>query len=279
MQITKADGTQEEFKSRKLEQSLKRAGARPAEARSIVRDVEANLRPGMKSQEIYRIAFTHLRDAGESLAARYSLRRAIFGLGPTGFPFEDFLGRLFEAQGYHTKRRLLLKGKCALHEIDLAAYSPTHSFVAEAKFHARPGIKSDLQVAMYSYARYLDLERQRICKEDVCGIISLMVITNTKFTEAAVNYARCTGIELLSWDQPRDRSLHTLIEQYGTYPITVLTRLSSTHKQALLARGAILCSDLVTTPQHLSALGLPSHKAAAITAEAASLCASLKTTV
>ena len=271
MKITKADGTVEEFKSNKLATSLKKAGARPEEVHRILNVIESSLKDGMRTQMIYQKAFELLRESGEPVAAKYSLRRAVFNLGPTGFPFEDFLGKVFEAEGYKTKRRLILKGKCATHEIDLAAYSPDNSFVAEAKFHSHPGIKSDLQVAMYSYARYLDLESARICKADVCGIISLYVITNTKFTQAAIQYANCTGIKLLSWDYPKKDSLHDKIEKYGVYPITVLTRLSASHKQALLRDGIILCSELAKKPQALKNLGLSSNKVGSILHEVQSL--------
>jgi hypothetical protein len=150
----------------------------------------------------------------------------------------------------------MIRGKCTVHEIDLAAYSPSHSFVAEAKFHARPGIKSDLQVALYSYARFLDLNSARICAEDTCGIIALRVITNTKFTEAAIKYAGCVGIELLSWDQPRGESLHAKIEKYGVYPITVLTHLGSSQKQLLLQNGVILCTEIARKPHMLERYGV-----------------------
>lgn len=166
MFITKADGTRELFKVRKLETSLRRAGAERSQIADIIKFIETQLTEGMHTQDIYKKAFEQLRESSDPAAAKYSLRRAIFNLGPTGFPFEDFLGKLFEAQGYITKRRLFIKGRCVTHEIDLAAYSPTHSFVAEAKFHAQPGIKSDLQVAMYSYARFLDIKDERICKGD-----------------------------------------------------------------------------------------------------------------
>ncbi len=275
MFITKADGTTEEFKPIKLQLSLKRAGAKSTEVNSIVADIERLLTPGMQTQEIYKRAFELLRDSDDPVAAKYSLRRAIFGLGPTGFPFEDFLAYLFEAQGYKTKRRLTLRGKCVTHEIDLAAYSPAHSFVAEAKFHARPGIKSDIQVILYSYARYLDLQTQRICKGDTCGIISLSVITNTKFTQAAVDYAHCVGVGLLSWDQPRHGSLHELIEKHGVYPITVLTRLSGAQKQALLSQGIVLCTDLIAKQAALANLGLSRQKMTHTLDEVTNLCRNL----
>ena len=271
MRITKADGNTEEFKPEKLASSLKKAGAKPIEVQHILRDIESTLVDGVKTQIIYQKAFQMLRDSEQPIAAKYSLRRAVFALGPTGFPFEDFLGKVFEAEGYKTKRRLILKGKCATHEIDLAAYSPTHSFVAEAKFHAHPGIKSDLQVAMYSYARYLDLASARICTEDVCGIISLSVITNTKFTQAAVSYAKCSGIDLLSWDYPKNNSLHSKIERLGVYPITVLTPLSNAQKQQLLQQGIILCSEIAKNMKMLQKLGLSNQKIDAVLKEANSL--------
>ncbi len=272
MIITNADGGTEEFRSQKLATSLKKAGARPDEINNILNKIEGSLQEGVKTQMIYQRAFQLLRESDDPVAAKYSLRRAVFSLGPTGFPFEDFLGKIFEAEGYITKRRLILKGKCAVHEVDLAAYSPGHTFIAEAKFHARPGIKSDLQVAMYSYARYLDLQSTRIHKNDENGIISLYVITNTKFTETAIKYANCSGIKLLSWDYPKGESLHDKIERLGTYPVTVLTHLSTGQKQHLLQHGIILCSDILKNPNVLHELGLPKQKFDAVLHEASSLC-------
>lgn len=275
MIITKADGSTEEFRPQKLISSLKKAGANQTEINYILAEIESSLEDGMKTQMIYQKAFQLLRNTGESVAARYSLRRAVFNLGPTGFPFEDFLGKIFEAEGYTTKRRLILKGKCATHEVDLAAYSPSDTFIAEAKFHARPGVKSDLQVAMYSYARYLDLASTQVCKGDQCGVVSLRVITNTKFTQAAIKYAECSGIKLLSWGYPKNDSLHDKIERYKTYPITVLTHLSVSQKQHLLKSGVILCSDITKNPSILRQINLPRNKFDAVLNEAQVLCGSL----
>ncbi len=274
MKIFKADGNPEEFKPQKLIASLKKAGAQPSEITNIVSSIEASLRDGMHTQDIYKKAFEMLRNSNDPTAAKYSLRRAIFGLGPDGFAFEDFLGRLFEADGYRTKRRLILKGKCAVHEVDIAAYSPSHSFIAEAKFHSRPGIKSDLQVAMYSYARFLDLQSAQVCKDDVCGVVSMYIITNTKFTHAAIKYAECSGVSLLSWNYPKNNSLQARIERNGLYPITVLTHLSATQKQILLKSGVIICSDIVKKPHVLNELGLSNRKFDAVLTEATALCGS-----
>ena len=272
MHIIKADGSTEEFKEEKLRASLKKAGADISEIDTVLSRITSELFEGMSTEEIYRRAFAYLREEEFPAAARYSLRRALFGLGPTGFPFEDFLGRIFEAEGYTVKTGTIIEGKCVPHEIDIAAYKENHSFVAEAKFHARPGIKSDLQVALYCYARKLDLADQKICADDTCGVAEYMVITNTKFTSMARRYAECVGLSLLSWDYPHGANLHDRIRATGHYPITVLQSLSAAQKQALLARNSIVCGDLVERPSVLRHLHLSERKVEATLAEAKALC-------
>lgn len=272
--ITKADGTKEFFKVEKLRRSLRRAGASPTEINEIIAEVDQTLYDGIKTQEIYRNAFALLREGRPTAAARYSLRRALFNLGPTGFPFEQFLGRLFEKEGYSTRTGIMIQGKCAEHEIDIAAYRADHSFVGEAKFHARPGIKSDLQVAMYSYARLLDLKEERICMDDVCGITEFWLITNTKFTSTARQYGTCVGLKMLSWDFPKNNNLHDRIQRAGVYPITVLQSLSASQKETLISRQIILCEDILKNEHLLRHLHLSKRKHEALLQEVSEICTS-----
>lgn len=266
--VLKADGTTEYFKEEKLRRSLRRAGANNTEIQDILTAVYERLYDGIRTQEIYRFAFERLRKTGIGAATRYSLRRALFGLGPTGFPFERFLARLMTAEGYTSVTGVTLPGRCVDHEIDLACYSDTHSFVAEAKFHSRPGVKTDLQVAMYSYARLLDLEKVKICNEDYCGVSEFWLITNTKFTSTAEKYAECNGLKLLSWDYPKRDNLHDRIQRAGIYPITTMSSLSHTQIASLIARDILLCRELIATPEVLRHLHIPTKKQSKIVAEA-----------
>lgn len=271
MLITKADGSSEEFAPEKLRRSLARAGAQKDEIVEIIRQVEAVAFPGMKTEDIYKHAFSLLKRSNPPVTARYALRRALFNLGPTGFPFEIFLARLFEYEGYETRTGLLLQGRCALHEIDLAAFKEDDAFIAEAKFHARPGIKSDLQVAMYSYARLLDLRDQKICADDICGVKHLKIVTNTKFTHAAVKYAECVGLSVLGWDYPKKGNLYDLIEESGLYPITVLRSITQSQKQFLLGSQVVTVTDISRRTELLKDLGLSPRKAEALLSEARQL--------
>ena len=272
IKITKADGTVEFFKLEKLRRSLRRSGARPEEVNHVIVALTPTLRDGISTQEIYRNAFKLLHNSASPVAARYSLRRALFNLGPTGFPFEKFLSRLFAFDGYVTDTGRIIQGKCAEHEIDIAAYKSDHSFVGEAKFHARPGVKSDLQVALYSYARLMDLQAQKICQDDICGIKEFWLITNTKFTSAAQDYGNCVGLKLLSWDFPKNNNLHDRIDRAGVYPITVLEGLSAKQAKTLIMRDIIICNDLIRNPQTLKMLHLPKQKYEEILTEARQLC-------
>lgn len=272
IQVIKADGTSEEFRIEKLRHSLKRAGASHSEITGIVSQIEATLHDGIQTQEIYRNAFELLRESTSPTQARYSLRRALFGLGPTGFPFEDFLARMFETEGYITKTGVELQGHGALHELDVVAYNDTDSFVVEAKFHSRPGVKSDLQVVLYSYARLMDLRDTKICNMDMCGIKRLMVITNTKFTSTAEKYAETVGLELLSWNYPKGNNLQDRIQAAGLYPVTVLQGLSQSQKKALLDVGIITCKDLLKKPQTLRHVHISTTKMEKVLNEANALC-------
>ena len=271
VKIIKADGNLEYFKVEKLRRSLRRSGATADEVNAIVAEITTEIYDGISTQEIYRRAFALLRENEVAIAARYSLRRALFSLGPTGFPFEKFLGRLFNHHGYKTQTGIIIQGNCAEHEIDIAAFNTTHSFVGEAKFHARPGMKTDLQVAMYSYARLLDLENNKICDESICGIKEFWLITNTKFTTAAERYGECVGLKLLSWDYPRRDNLHDRIQRVGIYPITAIQSLNLSQIATLIDYNIIICKDLVDNPAVLRHLHLSTKKHESVLQEAASI--------
>ncbi len=269
--VTKADGSTEYYKVEKLRRSLRRAGASNDEVSSIVNEIDGTLYDGITTREIYQRAFALLREHQPPAATKYSLRRALFGLGPTGFPFEEFIARVFQAEGYSAEVGTQIAGRCAEHEIDIAAYKEDHSFICEAKFHSRAGRKSDLQVAMYCYARLLDLKDKKICVADHCGIKEFLLVTNTKFTSSAERYAECVGLKMLSWDYPVDNNLHDYISRTGIYPITVLQSLSNSQLQTLIARNIIVCRDLIDNPNILRHLHLSTRKQEQILSEVKSI--------
>ena len=242
-EIIKADGQKEVFDEIKLRQSLLKAGASDAAVEEVVQEVVPTLRSGMSTEEVYRLAFQSLHRRERPAAARYSLKRAVLDFGPSGFPFEKFVAEIFKSQGYTTQVDQMLQGSCVEHEVDVVADNQKEFVVVEAKFHNSLALKSDLKVALYVGARMEDLKKSPAFSDRVDRMRGVLV-TNTTFTENAVKYAECVGLNLISWDYPVKGNLHDLISGAGLHPLTCLTSLTHDEKNRFLEKGVVLCNEL-----------------------------------
>jgi len=217
--IVKANGEREPFQKEKLFESLRRSGADEESARRLAEHIEKEVRDGMRTSDIYEHAFSELRRVEKAIAGRYSLRRALMDLGPTGFPFEQFVAEILRANGYETALNIIGRGKCVEHELDIVAWKAEETLTVEAKFHHQLGLKSDVKVALYVKARFDDLLGQPVsCNGTERRITGGRLITNTKFTDNAIRYAACAGLVLIGWNYPEKGNLHHLIEESGVYP-------------------------------------------------------------
>src|SRR3972149_2770032 len=131
--IIKASGERELWDSRKLERSLRAARAGEDLVREIVGHIEKDLRDGLRTSDIYAHAFSLLKRYDRPVAAQYSLRKAIAALGPSGFPFERFVAKILNAQGYRTKVGTIVRGFCVSHEVDVIAEKRDERILVEAK--------------------------------------------------------------------------------------------------------------------------------------------------
>jgi hypothetical protein len=260
--ITKSDGTRELFEEEKLVQSLKRIGTSPETIEEIVDTVEREMRDGMTTQEIYSHAFTLLKKHSAPTAIKYSIRRALFELGPDGFPFEKFVARIFKMWGYETVTDQMLLGTCVEHEMDVVAWKDDTLAMVEAKFHNVFGLKSDLKVALYIKARFDDLSDTEFdygSKKRKLG--ERWLITNTKFSDRAITYGECQKLKMIGWNYPQKGNLHDIIEQNGLHPVTCITNLTAMQKKDLVGRGILVCTDLVQKTSILHDMGIPEEHA------------------
>ncbi len=256
LSIEKASGEAERFSVEKLTHSLKQAGASTRLAQKILHEVRKQIYPGMPSRKIYRLAFNLLRKESRQVAARYSLRRAIMSLGPSGYPFEKFIGALFSHSGYETRTGVTLPGACVTHEVDVVAVNSDHRLLVECKYHNRDGVKCDVKTAMYVYARSLDLKNNH----DGEKFSEFWLVTNTKFTTDATDYGSCVGLKMLSWTYPEGDTLQNWIERREVHPVTCLTTLKRQQKKALLKNNVVLCHELLNDPRHLEEIGVKTNQ-------------------
>ena len=269
--IVKAAGERELFSDVKLRESLVRAGAPRDIVEKIVRHIAGEIEDGMTTSHIYQHAFSLLHKFERPVAARYSLRRAMVGLGPFGFPFERFLCELFKRMGYEAVTNQIVKGSCVEHEMDVVAWNAQKLIMVEAKFHNEGGAKSDLKVALYVKARFDDLINETFFYGSRRPLDEGWLITNTKFTSNAVRYGQCANLKMIGWNYPERGSLQDIIEDLGVHPLTCLTTLNQLEKIALMSKGLVLCES-VLKPGMLELLGLRREKISEVVAEAKLLC-------
>ncbi len=266
--ITKANGKREAFDIQKLEHSLEQASAAPATIEKVVSHVLQELEDGMSTKEIYRHAFELLHKIEKKVAIRYSVRRAIMDLGPSGFPFEKYVAEIFKKLGYEAVTDQIVHGACVEHEVDVVAWKPSNLIMCEVKFHNELGMKSDLKVVLYVKARFDDLAKatynyggeQRALNEG-------WLITNTKFTISAIKYAECKNLKIVGWNYPLDGNLHDMIESAEVHPLTCLHSLSEHDKKTLIQKGIVLCKTLQKDPNILKELRLSEANIEAINEE------------
>jgi hypothetical protein len=246
MKVTKIDGSKELFSPAKLCLSLRKAGAPRTVADEICKKVSDKVKPDDSTTKIFRKALTYLVGGDMHIAARYSLRRGLESLGPSGFIFEQYIETVLQAYGFATSRNKIIKGKCLSHETDVIASIGSKRFIIEAKYRNEPSIKTHVDVVMYADARLLDIVRGMPKKAQEEYENAMWVITNTKFTESSITYAKCRGIRLTGWNYPRGASLEDVISQKRLYPITVLPSLPLDTLPQFAKKGIILAQDLLT---------------------------------
>ncbi len=272
--VRKHSGEQEPFSEEKLLGSIMRAGA-PAEiAQKIVAEIHPLLFEGITTREIYRNAFQLLRGTMRSLAARYSLKSSIMELGPSGYPFEKFVGEIFKKQGYDVKTGQILQGRCVQHEMDVVAERNNLTVMVECKYRNDQGKISGVQVPLYVNSRMQDIWQVWQTKPENKGkSFQGWIVTNTRFSTDAEDYGVCAGLHMVSWSFPEHDNLRQVVEKYALFPATALTTLSGKQKQFLLEKGIILVEQLLQHPEIMADFGLTEKKRQDILSEAAALSA------
>jgi hypothetical protein len=247
--VIKNNGEKELFDYKKLESSLKKSGAADDLIANVVSEIsaEAKAKQILTTQNVYRQAFSILKKKHKPAAIRYSLKKAVAQLGPTGFPFEKFVAEILKANGYETITDQIVKGKCVEHEVDVIAWKEKELIMVEAKFHTDFNLKSDLKIVLYVKARYDDIfgleynyggEKRKLTEG--------WIITNTKFSNTAIQFGQCQpALKFIGWNYPYNNNLHDMIERQELIPLTALTSISTIEKNMFISRGIILSKTLL----------------------------------
>ncbi|MEL6676726.1 MAG: ATP cone domain-containing protein [Bacteroidota bacterium] len=271
--ITKSSGERVPYEAEKLRHSLAKAGADYGLVETILTEVEKSLYNGISSKKIYRQAFNLLKKQSRPNAAKYKLKRALMELGPSGFPFEKYIGEILAFHGYQIEVGIMMEGQCISHEVDVLAKKEKRQLAVECKFGNKRDKKVDVKVALYIHSRFRDLE-QKWQKQPDWGDKQAegWIVTNASFTRDAATYGSCAGLTLISWDYPAQGNLKDLIERSGLYPLTSLSGLTKAEKQHLLEAEIVLAKGLLERPAAFEELRMSTHRRKKLLDEVEGLC-------
>lgn len=248
--ITKQSGETAPFSKDSLRKSLLNSGADEIDAEKICQKIEKEIYNGITTKELYEKAFKLLKEIRSSIAARYSLKRALQDLGPEGFYFEKWVAKVFEVQGYDTITGQQLTGKSSVnHEIDVVISNRDTDIVCECKFRNDIDAKISVTTPMYFLSRFNDLKNREFTFFNRSFKPNKgFLITNAFFTSDSIAFAECYHINLISWNYPEEYSIKRLTDKQGLYPITCLTTLTKEEEKILLSKNCILVRELVRNP-------------------------------
>ena len=275
--IRKRSGEIEAFNLDKLKNSLRRASVDEQLILKIAAEVEANLKDGMTTKQLYKMAYRMLKGTSRVQASKYKLKKALMQLGPSGFPFERLVGQLLSHEGFETEVGVFVQGNCVKHEVDVIAQKDQIHYMIECKYHSDEGRFCDVKVPLYIQSRFIDIRTEWKKHSDHHSKLHQgWVYTNTRFTTDAIEYGTCVDLGLTSWDFPSGKGLRERIDRAGLHPITALTSLTKYEKTLLLEKGIVICKELQQKPELLQQIGVKGSRLENILEDLEELCKSAK---
>jgi len=273
--VIKSSGKPERFDLQKLVNSLARSGAPGDVALDIARRVEKEMVPSSSTRDIFRLAKKLLRQYNRASGMRYSIKRALFSLGPSGYPFEKYVARVLKAHGYSVEVGRIMEGYCVRHEVDILAEMENRHFIIECKYHSNGGNPTDVKIALYVQSRFADI--RKACESEAGhegDIHQGWLVTNTRCTTDAIKYAECVGLRIMSWRYPEKESLEKMVEGKRLYPVTILPSARKKPLEALFRNDIILAQDIADMDEEafLKKSGLDAETARTLKRQADELC-------
>ncbi len=244
--VTKFDGTRQPYNRRKILRTCLRTGISREKAESIVRQVESHIYDGIRTKEILKMTLKLLEKEDRTYSSKYILRQALSELDPRFSSFEKFVELLFKEQGYKTWWNQIVQGKTIEHQIDVVV-EKGDAFLIEVKHHRNPHRFCGLGVILQNWARLLDI------RDKTDKYKNIWIVTNTKFSDHAIKFAKAKGIFLMGWKHPHERGLETIIDRKAIYPVTVL-KTKRKIKERLLSEGIIQVFQIISESDKLKKL-------------------------
>jgi hypothetical protein len=242
--VTKADGSKQLFDEQKIVQTCLRMGANREEAFQVARQVERRVYDGITTRKILQMIYSLMRKQKPAVKHLFDLKYGI-SLMVSKPEFEAFVRVLLVHSGFKVEPNTILRGLCGEHEADAIATKDGLTHFVEVKHHS-------------SYHTLTGLDESRIARailEDVTegysqGLTRIkidraMIVTNTRYSEHAINYGRCRGILQVGWSSPEGFGLREMVEKHRLYPLSCLRGINAKVRLRLVEAGIVVIKQLL----------------------------------
>jgi Holliday junction resolvase-like predicted endonuclease len=242
--VTKANGYKQPFDRNKVVQTCLRMGASPQVADKVAGMVERRLYAGISTREILQLTFRFMRKYKPTVKHLLDLRKGLSMMEPKP-EFETYIRTLLANSGYEVESNRILRGKCGEHEVDAIAKKDGVTYFVEVKHH-------------YSYHTLTGLDESRIAQailEDandgyLLGMSTLkidraMIVTNTRYSDHAIQYGSCKNILQIGWSSPHTLGLRDMVQNSALYPLSCLRGIKYETRMRLVNSGIVLVKQLL----------------------------------
>ena len=196
MLVKKNSGELIPYDPKALKRSLTKSGAKKEEVEEVFELVSKDLYDGISTRDLYKKAFQYLKNYRSSYAARYSLKRALRDLGPEGYYFEKWIGKLMQSAGYESLHSEVVQGNAVTHEIDVVASKGDQLLFCECKFRNDEDAKISVTTPMYFLSRMKEVQDHtyHFFGRDMKPTKGFLV-TNAYLTTDSIDFANITELD------------------------------------------------------------------------------------
>lgn len=246
MYVTKADGRKEEFDEKKIKRTCIKAGASKENTRCIIDEIKKQVYDGITTREIYKKVREKLRELNPKTSKIYSLRESLSAIDPLAF--ELYVYELLSSCDYECTHDVIVPGKSVEHQIDIIAKGDK-LYLVECKRHERYERFSGLKTILEIHSRVEDLKEGYKNGKNKYNFDKAWIITNTKFSEHAIRYAKAENIKLTGWNYPKNNGIDNLITDKKLYPVTILN-VNKKIERDLMEKNIVTLNDLLSFDIH-----------------------------
>jgi Restriction endonuclease len=241
--VKKADGSRQGFEREKIVRTCLRMGASIQVANQVADRVERRIYDGIPTSSVLQMTLRFMHGQKPDMANLLDLRKGLSLMFPKP-EFEVFVQALLAKSGYEVSPNTVLIGKCVAHEVDGIAKRDGVTYFVEAKHHVNYHALTGLDESRIARAILEDVGEGSALGVSELKIDSAMIVTNTRYSDEALQYGRCRGILQIGWSSPTGQGLQDLIEGTHMFPLSCLKGLSQNVRLRLVNSGVVLFGQM-----------------------------------